>query len=43
LYEETAPAQRLAEMAPEWLPLLADDEMTVEEIVSAPTAGMAPG
>lgn len=31
LYEETAPAQRLAELAPEWLPLLADMEMAVED------------
>ena len=30
LYEETVPAQRLAELAPEWLPLLADDELSIE-------------
>jgi ribosome-associated heat shock protein Hsp15 len=41
LYEEIAPAQRLAEMAPEWLPLLADDEMSMEEMNHA--AGSTPG
>jgi ribosome-associated heat shock protein Hsp15 len=32
LYEETGPAQRLADLAPEWLPLLADDDSLPEEM-----------
>jgi ribosome-associated heat shock protein Hsp15 len=41
LYEEIAPPQRLADLAPEWLPLLADDEMPTEEMNHA--AGSIPG
>jgi ribosome-associated heat shock protein Hsp15 len=31
LYEETAPPQRLSELAPEWLPLLVEDDISVEQ------------
>ena len=43
LYEETAPPQRLADLAPEWAPLLVDDEIVVEEMASAPAASIALG